>query len=110
MFWIEIVNHNKVDHLLVGDTGKLHTNKGAGGLIRLWLPENAPVGIAYKFTIVNQFELRIDPQSKTLFVDSTAIANRYYSATGIGSTLNICSNEDGDWILMSKSGTWTRQT
>jgi len=107
---LNMEHHSQITYLALSETGKVHTNRGSGGEIRLWLPEKAPMGTEYAFTLVEAFNLNIDPQSNTIFADDSAVANKYYGANVIGSTLRVCADENGDWIVISKSGTWTRET
>lgn len=107
---LKIVHHDQTENVLKADTGKIHTNRGSGGMIRLYLPEDAPSGIEFTFAVTEAFQFNIDPQSKTLLCGNDAIPNRYYSASVIGSLLRICADENGDWVVISKDGTWTRET
>ncbi len=104
------VHHSQTGDVLKADVVKIHTNRDSGGMIRAYLPEDAPSGMEFMFAVTEAYQFNIDPQSKILFAGDDAIANRYYSATVIGSVLGICADEDGNWVVISKHGTWTRET
>lgn len=106
---LQFVHHSQITYIALSNTGKIHTNRGSGGLIRLWLPQIAPKGIEFTFVITEQYELRIDPQDRTIFADNDALDGRYYGASDVGSVLRVCADENGDWIVIAKSGTWTMQ-
>lgn len=96
--------------LLESDTKKIHTNKGSTGTISLYLPEGAPGGIYYTIIVTEQLQVNIDPRTNTIFDNNIGIADKYYSSSVIGSYLQICSDENGDWFVISKFGTWIKET
>ncbi len=106
---LQIIHHSKDESISLSDTGKIHTNRGSAGLITLLLPEKAPPGIEYTFALVENYELRIDPQSNKLFADSTTIDDKYYSSLYLGGLMRVCSDKNGDWIVIARYGTWTRE-
>jgi hypothetical protein len=91
------LHHDVISNINNSDTGKIHTNRGAPGTIRFYLPEDAPSGIEFTFAIVESFQLNLDPQSKTLFCGDDVIPAKYYGASVIGSVLRVCADENGDW-------------
>ena len=104
----KIVRHSENYTMLLADTGTLHT--ATGGVVRLRLPVGAPIGIEYYFTVTEQYQLNIDPQAtQKLLAGNDTQDDKYYSANAIGASMHVCSDENGDWMVVSKSETWTRE-
>ena len=104
---LEIVHHANSDSIQLSDTGKIHTNGGSTGMITLTLPENAPTGIEYTFCLVKHTEVRILPVSSKILLDNNTQDDHYYSCLYLGGLIGICADENGDWIVIERGGTWT---
>lgn len=102
--------HTADDTLTESESGSVHTNLGATSTVTLTLPASAPVGTVFHFAVQAAQELKIDPGSATIRDDSGQTAGMYKSASAIGACLGIVADDNGDWAIISKSGTWTEET
>lgn len=101
---------SKVYRLQNSDSGRIFTNRGVLGVCRIFLPDKPDVGIEFTFAVVEAYELKIDPVTTKIRAGNTAQDEKYYSANAIGDSMRICASQNGDWVVISKSGTWTRET
>jgi hypothetical protein len=96
--------------LTAAESGSIHTNFGATGVVTLTLPASAPTGTVFTFAVQAAQELRIDPGTATIRDDSGQTADKYKSADSIGECLSLVADSSGDWVTVAKSGTWTEET
>lgn len=101
--------HTSSGNLSEHETGSVHTNLGASGAVTLVLPTVSKAGIVFTFAVQAAQELRIDPGAATIRDDCGQTADKYKSANAIGECIKLISNDDGDWITISKHGTWSEQ-
>lgn len=102
---------HKTDYRLNNsETGTIHTNRGATATVVFYLPTKPPNGTEFTFSITAAYQVTIVPGYSTIFCDADAADNKHYRATVIGSILRVCSDKNKNWIVISKAGTWTRQT
>ncbi|MHC4070762.1 MAG: hypothetical protein ACYSW0_01500 [Planctomycetota bacterium] len=101
--------HTGDDTLTSAESGSVHSNLGAVGTVTLTLPASAPAGTAFSFTVQAGQELRIDPGTSTIRDDSGQTADKYKSASAVGSCLSLVSDANGDWATVAKNGTWSEQ-
>ena len=105
----EIEDHTADDTLKESESGSVHTNLTATGAITLTLPASASKGVHYYFAVQAAQELRIDPGAATIRDDSGQTADKYKTANAIGECIHLAANDSGDWITISKYGTWTEE-
>lgn len=101
-----IENHTADDTLTEGQSGSIHTNKGASETVTLSLPENPMAGTYYTFAVQELHQLRIDPGSSAIRDESGQTAGSYKWANAIGECLVLVADSDGDWVTIGKNGVW----
>ena len=101
--------HTIDDTLTVAESGSIHTNLGAVGIVTLTLPALAPAGTVFTFAVQAAQELRVDPGTATIRDDSGQTVDKYKSATAIGACLTLVADSNGDWATIAKNGTWTEE-
>jgi len=101
--------HSSDETLAVSESGSIHTNLGAGGVVTLTLPSSAPSGTVFSFAVQAAEELRIDPGAATIRDDSGQTAGKYKSADSIGQCITLVADSNGDWVTVAKNGTWTEE-
>lgn len=104
-----IESHIIDDTLASAESNSVHTNLGAGTLVTITLPDSAPEGTVFTFAVQAPYELRIDPGSATIRDDSGQTAGKYKYADAIGECITLAADENGDWMTISKQGTWNEQ-
>ena len=104
-----IESHSSDDTLAESESGSVHTNLGAAGTVTLTLPSSADEGTEFVFAVQSGQELRIDPGSATIRDDCGATADKYKSADAVGECLVLVADSNGDWVTVSKNGTWTEE-
>ncbi len=105
----EIEAHTSDDTLLVAESGSIHTNLAATGLVTLTLPASAPEGTVFTFAVQAGQELRIDPGTAAIRDDSGQTDDKYKAADAIGESLSVVADSNGDWVTIAKNGTWTEE-
>lgn len=104
--------HTANDTLKAGESGTIHTNKGAAGTITLILPA-ALVGMRFRFYVGAAQQLRIDPNgTETISLPSSGVAGgagKYLVADAIGETVELVCCEAGTWAVFGFTGTWTAE-
>lgn len=101
--------HTSNDTLTTAESGSIHSNLGATGVVTLTLPDSAPAGTVLSFAVQAAYELRIDPGTATIRDDSGQTADKYKSASAIGASLCLAADSSGDWVTIAKNGTWTEE-
>lgn len=101
--------HTSDDTLTAAESGSVHTNFGATGIVTLTLPASAPAGTVFTFAIQAVQELRVEPGTATIRDDSGQTADKYKSADAIGECLMVVADSNGDWVTIAKNGTWTEE-
>lgn len=101
--------HTGDDTLTAAESGSVHSNLGAVGTVTLTLPASASAGTAFSFAVQAGQELRIDPGTATIRDDSGQTADKYKSASAVGSCLSLVADANGDWATVAKNGTWSEQ-
>lgn len=102
--------HTSDDTLTAVESGSVHTNLSATGIITLTLPASAPAGMVLTFAVQAAQELRIDPGTATIRDDSGQTTDKCKSANAIGACLALVADSNGDWVTIAKNGTWTEET
>ena len=104
-----IEEHTSNDTLTIAESGSVHSNLGATGIVTLTLPASAPAGTVFSFAVQAAYELRIDPGTATIRDDSGQTADKYKSANAVGECLSLVADSNGDWSTIAKNGTWTEE-
>jgi hypothetical protein len=107
---IPIEAHTSSDVLQAHESGSVHTNRGATGVMTLTLPAAAPAGTQFTFAVQSASELRVYPGATAIRDDCGQTAGKYKSAGSIGATLMLVADADGNWATVAKHGTWAEQT
>jgi len=101
--------HVADDMLVAAESGSVHTNLGATGLVTLTLPPDAVEGTAFTFTVQAAVELRVEPGTAAIRDSSGQTAGKYRSAGDIGASLALVADHNGDWATIAKTGAWTQE-
>jgi len=101
--------HTSDDTLTAAESGSIHTNLGATGIVTLTLPATASAGVVFTFAVQSAQQLRVDPGTAAIRDDSGQTAGKYKSASTIGASLTIIADANGDWATIAKNGTWTEE-
>ena len=102
--------HTADDTLIASESGSVHTNRGATGVVTLTLPAAAGEGTQFTFAVQAAQELRVEPGAAAIRDNSGQTAGRYKSANAIGVMLSLVADANGDWVTVAKNGTWTEET
>jgi len=102
--------HTGNDTLTAAESGSVHTNLGATGIVTLTLPASAPTGTVFTFAVQTAQQLRIEPGAATIRDDSGQTAGKYKAADAIGESLTLIADSSGNWVTIAKNGTWTEET
>ena len=101
--------HTSNDVLAPAESGSVHTNLGATGVVMLTLPASAPQGTVFTLAVQAAFELRVDPGTAAIRDDSGQTADKYKSASAVGASLTLVADANGNWATVAKNGTWTQE-
>jgi hypothetical protein len=102
--------HTGNDTLTAVESGSVHTNLGASGIVTLTLPASAPAGTVFTFAVQAAQQLRIEPGAATIRDDSGQTAGKYKVADAIGESLTLIADSNGNWVTIAKNGTWPEET
>jgi hypothetical protein len=102
--------HTANDTLAAAESGSVHTNLGATGIVTLTLPASAPAGTVFTFAVQAAYELRVSPDTAAIRDNSGQTAGKYKSASTIGACLSMVADANGNWATIAKNGTWTEQS
>ena len=102
--------HTSDDTLAAAESGSVHTNLGAVGIVTLTLPASSPQGTAFTFAVQAAFELRIDPGTAAIRDECGQTAHKYKSAGAIGASLTLVADANGNWATIARNGTWTQES
>ncbi len=101
--------HTANDQLTHGESGSVHTNLGATGAVTISMPTFVMAGTKYTVAVEAAYELRIDPVAKSIIDTSGTTASKYKTCSTVGASMTVVSDENGDWVVIGKSGTWTEE-
>ncbi len=109
---ITIEHHASDDTLLEGESGSLHTNNGATGLIILTLPAAPANGTWFIFAVTATQQVRLEPGNGTDWIEDNSGqgAGKYKWADAKGESIILAYNGAGAWNVMGKYGIWTEGT
>ncbi|MCX5647014.1 MAG: hypothetical protein NTZ17_20385 [Phycisphaerae bacterium] len=102
--------HTANDVLAPAESGSVHTNLEAATVVTLTLPSAAAQGTVFTFAVQSVHELRVAPGAAAIRDDGGQTAGKYKSAAGIGASLTLAADANGDWAAIAKNGTWTQET
>ena len=105
-----VQEYNSDSGLDAVQSGSVISNKDATGAVTLSLPSDDDVGVIYYFVVLENQELRIDPGEAAIVADSGQTAGKYKYSNVVGSTMTVVSSPGGDWLAISKSGTWSEES
>lgn len=94
--------------VLVGDSGTVFTNTGAGGDIVLTLPA-AAVGLEYLAFVNAAHNVRFLASGSNTITNgaSTSGAGGHIDNTTVGSAVRLIGLNTSKWVVLSTVGTWT---
>jgi len=98
--------HTVDDTLTEAESGSIHTNRGATGVITLTLPAAAAEGTKFTFAVQAAQQFRVDPQTATIRDNCGQTADKYKWADAVGECLVLVADSNGDWMTVAKNGTW----
>lgn len=101
--------HTADDTLSESESGSVHSNAGASGVVTITLPESASAGCEFVFAVQCGQELRVDPGTGSIYDSSGQAVDKYKSANAIGACMTVVSDGAGGWLVTGKSGTWTEE-
>jgi hypothetical protein len=109
--YVSIEDHTADDTLTEAESGSVHTNNGATDHITLTLPSSPTAGTHYYFAVQQAAEqIRVDPGDAAIRCDSGQTAGKYKWADAIGECMHIVADSNGNWVVVSKRGTWIEET
>jgi len=101
--------HTSDDTLTISESGSVHTNRGATGLVTLTLPDSAPAGTVFIFAVQEDQEFRIDPGTATIRDNCGQTAGKYKKSYVTGTTLSLVADDNGNWVTIAKNGSWVEE-
>jgi len=101
--------HTTDDTLTEGESGSIHTNRGATGLVTLTLPANASAGTRFTFCVQEAQQLRVDPGGASIRDSGGQTADKYKWADAIGECITLVADSNGDWATVAKYGIWSEE-
>lgn len=101
--------HTISSQLAHGESGSVHTNLGATGNVTISMPTFVAAGTKYTFAVQAAQEFRIDPVSGAIIDECGVTASKYKHCSTVGACLTVVSDGTGNWITISKSGTWQEE-
>ncbi len=102
-----IEEHTADDTLTEGESGSIHTNRGATGVVTLTLPASASQGTEFTFCVQEYQQMRVDPGTAAIRDNSGQTPGRYKWADAIGECITLVADSNGDWVVTSKYGIWS---
>ncbi len=106
----KIIEAHTADDTLAGaESGSVHTNRGATGIVTLTLPASAAAGTVFSFAVQAAAEFRIEPGAAAIRDSSGQAAGKYKKADAIGACMTVAADSNGDWAVTAKYGTWTEE-
>ncbi len=103
---VVIEAHTADDTLTEAESGSIHTNRGATGIVRLTLPASASAGTEFTFCVQEYQQLRVDPGTAAIRDNGGQTADKYKWADAIGEAITVVADSNADWVTVSKYGIW----
>jgi hypothetical protein len=104
-----IESHTTNDTLAEGESGSVHTNRGATATVTLTLPSSASPGTRFTFAVQESQRLQVDPGTAAIRDDSGYTADKYIWADSVGECISMIADDNGDWVTSSKWGIWNKE-
>ncbi len=102
--------HTSDDTLSASQSGSVHTNLGAAGTVTLTLPDGAPAGTTFTFSVQAAQQLRIEPGTgRAIRDDNGTTPGKYKWADAVGECIQVVADDNGDWAVVSKHGVWSEE-
>ncbi len=101
--------HTADDTLTEGESGSIHTNRGATGVVTLTLPASASQGTEFTFCVQEYQQVRVDPGTAAIRDNGGQTADKYKWADAIGECITLVADSNGDWVTVSKYGIWNEE-
>ncbi len=101
--------HTADDTLTEGESGSIHTNRGATGLVTLTLPASASAGTEFTFCVQDYQQMRVDPGTAAIRDNSGQTPDKYKWADAIGECITVVADSNGDWVTVAKYGIWSEE-
>lgn len=103
-----IEHHTAADTLTKEESGSVHTNLGAGGNIKLTLPQDAIVGTYFEFAVMAANQLQIDPGAAgAIYINGAKQTDdKYVWADDEAESVKLVADGNGDWVAVCPVGTW----
>jgi len=117
--WVELegepVASQQIEHvtadrtLLRGESGKVLTNLGAAGAVKITLPQDAKQGDRFEFVVMAAQQLQIDPGAAgAIYINGAKQTDdKYVHADDEGESTTLIADGNGDWISCHTNGTWS---
>ena len=91
-------------------SGSVIGNGDATSTVTFTLPADADEGVIFYFVVLKNQEMRIDPGDVAIVSDCGQTAGKYKYSNVVGSGLTIVSAPSGNWLTISKTGTWSEES
>jgi hypothetical protein len=110
------VDNPAVEHHLINDqlshneSGSIHTNVGATETVTIFMPTFHRQGCRYTICVHAAQEVRIEPLSGAIIDTSGITESRYKYCSTPGAFMTVVMLENGDWLVVGKSGDWLEET
>ena len=106
---VTIESHTADDTLLESESGSVHSNLAAVGIVTFTLPAAATAGTKFTFACQAAQQLRVDPGTAAIRDNNGQTADKYKYSSTIGACITLVADENGDWITVAKNGTWMEE-
>ncbi len=101
--------HTADDTLTEAESGSIHTNRGATGLVTVTLPASASQGTEFSICVKEYYQIRVDPGTAAIRDNGGQTADKYKWADAIGECITVVADSNGDWVTVSKYGIWSEE-
>ncbi len=106
---VTIEAHTADDTLTEAESGSIHTNRGATGIVMLTLPASASVGTQFTFCVQDYQQMRVNPGTAAIRDNGGQTADKYKWADAVGECITLIADSNGDWVTVSKYGIWSEE-
>lgn len=106
---VVIEAHTSDDTLTEAESGSVHSNRGATGIVTITLPAAASAGTVFTFCVQEAQQFRVDPGTATIRDTSGQTADKYKWADAVGECITLIADSNSDWAVTSKGGFWSEE-
>ncbi|MCP4590798.1 MAG: hypothetical protein GY842_08635 [bacterium] len=101
-----LAHHSADFAVTAAQSGMVHTNLGAGGVITATLPASPPAGTEFKFVCMVDQALRMAPGTAGgIYIKGAKQAdNKYVAIADIGDFVHLVADGNGDWVAVASIG------